>query len=128
MSAAGIEKPAGSAGLEQRERHNSSYDKNLAQLYRRVNTLCDRWKMSRMDFEQAASIWALMFRDSAPRAIRAMYSGRPSFYSEDAKRLSLAFLISYAEASERLESLKTDTVVDAAACWRVALKLVGGVI
>jgi len=131
MNAPVKNEPAYAAGLAQREKHNSSYNKNLAPLYRRVNMLCNKWNMSRKDFEQAASMWAFMHRDCAPQAVRIMYSGRPSFYSEDVKRLSLAFLIAYTEADDRLKALGTDGLmpsepVNARECWKIALHLVGG--
>lgn len=125
MSTAGLKKPAGGAGLNEKV-NNSSYNKNLSQLYCRVNALCQRWDMTREDFARAASVYALIFRDSAPRHIQLLYTGKPSLYSEHGKQLALAFFLVYMEASERLAALNDSDGVNALACWKIALSLMGG--
>lgn len=92
----------------------------------RAKSLALRWNMSPEDFEHAACVWALIQRDSAPRAVQILFSGRPSFYAENAKLLALAFFLIYTEAVDRLTALGTDDPVDASECWRIALQLVGG--
>jgi len=126
MRAAGIKMPASAAGNRQEGKRNSFSNNNLTQLFKRVNMLCNKWKISREELERAAAVWAFMLRESAPRDVQILFSGRPSFYSEDAKRLSLAFLIAYTEADYRLKALGTNDPVDACECWRLALRLVGG--
>ena len=125
MSTAGLKKPAGGAGLNEKV-NNSSYNKNLSQLYCRVNALCQRWDMTREDFARAASVYALIFRDSAPRHIQLLYTGKPSLYSEHGKQLALAFFLVYMEASERLAALNDPADLDARECWRIASDLAGG--
>ena len=109
-----------------RQRGNYCYNENLAQLFRHVNNLCQRLEMSREKFQQAACVFALMFRDYAPPAVQPSFTGKPSLYSERAKTLALAFLCVYIEADDRLGALETDKHIDAQECWRVALKLTGG--
>lgn len=126
MSAAGQVKPASAAGFNDEIANNSSYNKNLSQLYCRVNALCQRWDMTREDFARAASVYALIFRDSAPRHIQLLYTGKPSLYSEHGKQLALAFFIAYVNASERIMPLNKAEPVDAEACWAIATAMVGG--
>jgi hypothetical protein len=92
----------------------------------RAKALALRWNMTPEALEHAACVWALIFRDSAPRAVQTLFSGRPSFYAENAKLLALAFFLIYTEAVDRLTALGTADPVDASECWRIALKLVGG--
>lgn len=79
--------------------------------------------MSRTEMEQAASVWATMFRESARRDIQLLYTGRPSLYSNRAKTLAIAFFLVYVEASERLAALNDPEGIDASACWQIALQL-----
>jgi len=116
--------PAAEAGF--RQRSNSCYDHNLSHIYRRVNELCRKWNMPRDDFEKAACVYALVFREHAPRNTQMLYTGRPSLYSQEAKRLALAFFLVYVEASERLAALNDSDGVNALACWKIALSLMGG--
>ncbi len=126
MNPAKNEKPAGSAGFNNERANNSSYSNNLAQIYRRVNALCQKWNMTREEFERAASVWALIYRDFAPRDVQTTFTGRPSLYSEHAKTLALAFFLVYVEADDRLQALGEPDDVDASACWQIALALAGG--
>jgi hypothetical protein len=126
MRAAGTKNPPSGAGFNQEIANNSSYNNNLSQLYRKVNSLCQRWDMTREDFERAACVYSLMFRESAPRDIQLLYTGRPSLYSKHAKTLSLAFFLICIEASERLQALGEPDDVDASACWKIAIDLAGG--
>ncbi len=126
MSAAVTKKPAGRAGFNHEIANKSSYNNNLSQLYRRVNELCRRWQMSRTDFDNAACVYALVFRNSAPRETQFLYTGRPSLYSEHGKQLALAFFIAYVNASERIMPLNKAEPVDAGACWAIATAMVGG--
>jgi len=126
MNAASIKKPASEADFNHEIANNSSYSNNLAQLYRRVNALCRKWNMSREEFENAASMYALMFRDSAPRETQFLYTGRPSLYSNKAKTLAIAFYLTFIEANERLAALGASDDLDASECWQVAIKLAGG--
>jgi hypothetical protein len=82
--------------------------------------------MPRDDFEKAACVYALVFREHAPRNTQMLYTGRPSLYSQEAKRLALAFFLVYVEASERLAALNDSDGVNALACWKIALSLMGG--
>ena len=116
--------PAAEAGF--RQRSNSCYDHNLSHIYRRDNELCSKWNMPRDDFEKAACVYALVFREHAPRNTQMLYTGRPSLYSQEAKRLALAFFLVYVEASERLAALNDSDGVNALACWKIALSLMGG--
>ena len=123
MRAAGTKNPPSGAGFNQEIANNSSYNNNLSQLYRKVNSLCQRWDMTREDFERAACVYSLMFRESAPRDIQLLYTGRPSLYSNRAKTLAIAFFLVYVEASERLAALNDPEGIDASACWQIALQL-----
>ena len=125
MSGATKTKPAGEAGFNEKA-VKSLYSNNLAQLYRRVNNLCQKWSMSRVDFERAACVYSLMFRDHAPRDVQTTFTGRPSLYSEHGKQLALAFFIAYVNASERIMPLNKAEPVDAGACWAIATAMVGG--
>jgi len=125
MSGAAKTKPAGEAGFNEKA-VKSLYSKNLAQLYRRVNSLCKKWSMSRVDFERAACVYSLMFRDHAPRDVQIMFTGKPSLYSERTKTLALTFFLAYAEAEERIQALGAGDDLDAAACWNIAINLAGG--
>jgi len=125
MSGATKTKPAGEAGFNEKA-VKSLYSNNLAQLYRRVNNLCQKWSMSRVDFERAACVYSLMFRDHAPRDVQTTFTGRPSLYSEHGKQLALAFFIAYVNASERIMPLNKAEPVDAEACWAIATAMVGG--
>jgi len=82
--------------------------------------------MTREDFARAASVYALIFRDSAPRHIQLLYTGKPSLYSEHGKQLALAFFLVYMEASERLAALNDPADLDARECWGIAIDLAGG--
>jgi len=82
--------------------------------------------MDRGDFEKAASIYALMFREHAPRDVQLLFTGKPNLYNERSKIFALAFFLVYVEATERLQTLEDVSDVDASACWRVALELAGG--
>jgi len=125
MSGATKTKPAGEAGFNEKA-VKSLYSNNLAQLYRRVNNLCQKWSMSRVDFERAACVYSLMFRDHAPRDVQTTFTGRPSLYSEHGKQLALAFFLVYMEASERLAALNDPADLDARECWGIAIDLAGG--
>jgi hypothetical protein len=92
-----------------------------------TEALALRWNMTPEDLEHAACVWALIFRDSAPQAVRALFTGKPSTYSKRARLLASAFLLTYTEAVDRTLALGRDTPVNASTCWKIALQLVGGV-
>ncbi len=127
MTVAGIKNARRGSGLDAGHKTNNSLVRNnISNIYAFVNKLMQRWSMNREEIERAASVWALMFRDMAPIHVQLLFTGRPSFYSEDAKTLALAFLVVYAMADDRLKALGGDMQLDAAACWQAALKLAGG--
>jgi hypothetical protein len=123
MTAASVKNPPMGMGIGANS--NSIYSNNIPQIYARVNRLAQKWQMSREGFMRAACVWAILFRDAAPREVRALFTGRPSVFSEAAKLLALAFFLVYVEATDRIAALGSDEFVDAASCWNIAIRLAG---
>ena len=119
-------KPAGGAGYEQEKSGKSLYSKNIPLIYAHIKRLSQKWNMPTDEIKKSAAIWALIFRDAAPIKVCELFTGKPSSYSDEAKLLALAFYVIYIEATDRLEALKIKEEVDAAACWKLAIRLVGG--
>ena len=95
----------GSGQAAGRKAHNSLQNKNISKLYALVNKLAQRWGMNREEIEHAATIYAFAYRSEAPENVRILFSGHPSFYSEDAKILAAAFLIVFSDAFDRLRAI-----------------------
>jgi hypothetical protein len=96
-------------------------------LFPRSKLLSTRMGMDTKELENAACVWALMHRGSAPEPVQLLFTGKSSLYSDYVKNLATAFLLVYVEAADRLSGLKRDDV-DATACWLVALQLIGGTV
>jgi hypothetical protein len=92
----------------------------------RIKALALRRNMTPEAIEHAACVWALIHRDSAPRSVQTLFTGKPGTYSKRARLLASAFLIAYTEALDRILALGRDDPVDASICWQVALQLAGG--
>ena len=121
-------KPAGWAGRGGVRCGKSLSCNNIPQIYSKGKRLAERLHMPFTELQNVACVWALLFLDAAPRSVWPLFSGKPSLYSDKARLLTLAFYIVFVEATDRLEALKIKEDVDAVACWKLAIGLVGGAI
>lgn len=88
-----------------RKAYNSLHNKNIAKIYGLVKKQAQRWDMSREDFERAACGYAFACRSDAPRNVQLLFTGRPAFYSQEAKTLASAFFIIFSDAFGRLRAI-----------------------